>query len=369
MKLCVTGSFGGGDIGDDAMLTCWLAVLTQMGIKRQDIWLVGHRADYMSHYFQHPANRCLQCNMFPSDFQVADTTCLLVTGGGTINTRNAKGSSLRRMQRLVMPFAHAGVPIFMSGQTVGPLGKHADHDIIARRLVEAVDVLTTRDTIHSSAFLRTIGAKPKQLILTTDDASGLPFEQAVLPKPFERLLALKPAVAAVNVTDYTSDTAEKLAFMAEAVKELRSSGYSVVLVPHYPKDVKAHTRIAQLVGADDGVLVLNENEADWTAEKSKKLISRCALALGGRYHFVVFAVTAGVPCVGMNGNEYSYVKQHGFMTDAGIGEHALTPAQTFDRAALKAKITQVLHAKPATPHQSASFAVFQDWFATLNEKD
>lgn len=368
MKVCVTGSFGNHDVGDDAMLTCWLDELARIGVARRDTWLVGHEVEYMSRYFRHPADRCLPCKTFPGRFRVADATCLLVTGGGTLNTRDARGASLMRARRLVTPFAAARVPIFVSGQTVGPLGKRADHDRVARRIVEAADVFTTRDSTHSPATIRAIGARPRRLILTTDDAAELPFERAALPRFFEQMLALCGDVAAVNVTDYTSDSPAKLKFVAGVVKDIRRSGLGVVLVPHHPKDVEAHKRIARLVEADARVLALDE--PCWTAERIKKVLSRCALAVGGRYHFVVFAVTTSTPCVGMNGNEYSYVKQHGFMHDAGVGGHALTPKQTFDRAAVAAKIAEVLRGPPAVRPlmRSKSFAAFRAWFSGLKGK-
>ncbi len=53
MKLCIAGSFGNEDIGDDAMLECHLANLDGIGFPREDATLVGHKVRYTQSYFQH----------------------------------------------------------------------------------------------------------------------------------------------------------------------------------------------------------------------------------------------------------------------------------------------------------------------------
>ena len=70
---------------------------------------------------------------------VKDCDVLLVTGGGTINTRDAQGSSIKRMHALVTYFKKLEKPIFMSGQTIGPLGLYEEHDRLAVEIINAID--------------------------------------------------------------------------------------------------------------------------------------------------------------------------------------------------------------------------------------
>ncbi|KKK45994.1 hypothetical protein LCGC14_3164540, partial [marine sediment metagenome] len=58
MRLCITGSFGNQDIGDDAMLTMHLRHLSKLGMERKDITLVGRQPEYISWYHEHPREEC-----------------------------------------------------------------------------------------------------------------------------------------------------------------------------------------------------------------------------------------------------------------------------------------------------------------------
>lgn len=77
----------------------------------------------------------------------------LITGGGTINTRDGRKWSLERIHLIVSEFKRNGLPVFMSGQTIGPLGADTDDDRLARETVEMVDVLTVRDSEYSRRYL------------------------------------------------------------------------------------------------------------------------------------------------------------------------------------------------------------------------
>lgn len=58
-SLCITGSFGNRDIGDEAMLTETLDFLvTNLNLSRDSIHLFGYQPDYMAWYHEHPLKNC-----------------------------------------------------------------------------------------------------------------------------------------------------------------------------------------------------------------------------------------------------------------------------------------------------------------------
>jgi len=351
MKICVTGSFGGGDIGDDAMVFPHLSNLACLGVSREDVWLIGFQPDYMARHFSHPHRLCLSCDAHVAKEVLDSTDLLLVTGGGTINTRAQDGWSLRRMYRLVMAFVKHGTPVFMSGQTIGPLGVEPDHDALAKELVESVDILTVRDMLYSRKYLEKIGAQPKQLAETVDDATLISPDDRPLPIELP-----EGKRAAINVTVYTFDTPEKVEAIKTLCHRLACMGYNVLLVPHHPWD---HEAMMSLRVPNTQLI----DTTSWLGITTKRLFAECDLVIAGRYHAVVFAMTAGVPCVGMAGNHYSWIKQHGFADQLGVGDRIVPPDKVTDvdnilELAMRSMKSSVSYVIP----EPSSFHLFRKWF-------
>ncbi len=378
LRLCISGSFGNRDIGDEAMLTADLDfVLNELGVPRRNITLIGHQPDYISSYHHHPADLCFPSSWFEEHYgpkppapgwlrrakarltsigkpkvtdpvsprlteAVARCDALVVTGGGTINTREREGYSLKRIHALVGFFVDREKPVFMSGQTVGPLGLFAEHDRIAREIIESVDVLTVRDRHYSRRYIELIGAEPNEFIETVDDAFGLPYEEEQLPEDVAGFLARGDAVA-VNVTEYTSATREQRAFMAELCEYIAATHrMNILLLGHLPADVFHLTAIRDMVRNDLKPAMFVPNTSAWRDKTLKKAISCCKAAVGGRYHFVVMAGTAGTPFIGMCENHYSYIKQDGYARPLGLQDFILTEKETWDMSILKSRFEQAL---------------------------
>ena len=65
VKLCIVGSFGFKDIGDEAMLTEDLDyIINVIGISRDNIHLFGGDPDYISYFHKHPRGNCLPSSWF-----------------------------------------------------------------------------------------------------------------------------------------------------------------------------------------------------------------------------------------------------------------------------------------------------------------
>lgn len=353
MKVCVTGSFGGGDIGDDAMVFPHLRNLQELGVERKNIWLIGHKPDYMAKHFSHPKERCLPSDPFhpPADL-IGKTDALLVTGGGTINTRDTHGYSVRRAYSLIMPFVRARVPVFVSGQTIGPLGVSTDHDALAKEIIESVDVLTVRDVGHSRKYIEKIGAQPKVFVETIDDAAWIaPHDNLPIELP-------EGKKAAVNVTVYTYDTDAKRAAVSTICHRLSCMGYTVLLVPHHGWDLEA---LRTLESVPNAKLI---DTTGWYGAQTKLLFSKCNTVIAGRYHAVVFAMTAGVPCVGMAGNHYSWIKQNGFAKQIEMEEMIVAPESVTDADLILGMATVERTAEVATP-EPTSFRYFRGWFEEI----
>lgn len=407
LRLVVAGSFGFLDIGDEAMLTEDLHFITSdLGMAAENITLFGHNPDYVSSYHKHPRDYCIASyrlerygEVSPSpeigikegakrflkaakrgripmrrDAEVqrilASADAALITGGGTINTREPSGFSVSRMSAMISAFKRHDLPIFISGQTIGPLGEYAEHDALAKDIVAAADVLTVRDRLYSRRYLDMIGAKPKRFLETFDDAYTLQYQDCTLPNDTAAFINAKRPTVAVNVTDYTSETFEQRSYIAALCDWLGTEeDTQILLLSHTPRDLVRLFQIFDMCDPDVRDRIHLPDARYWTGGQLKKAISGCKAAVGGRYHFIVFAGTSDTPFVGMSGNHYSYIKQHGFADPLGLSRFILTERQTHDFETLKARIREALalslELSGRFRRPSESMVLFEEWIAEI----
>ncbi len=404
VRIAIAGSFGYMDIGDEAMLTEDLRFLKEdLEIPAKQIYLIGQQPNYVAEYHKHPITRCfssqwMEANWWhlrrqrrtlhrtrrlarrllgldnPAHYPELDSTlrachAALITGGGTINTRDEAGYSIRRMHRLVDHFKSCGLPVFMSGQTIGPLGIDAEHDQLAREILAQVDVLTVRDQDHSRNCLERLGCKPNVLLETFDDAYTLEYASAQLPEDTLEFLSQDVTIA-VNTTEYTGNLPEQQAFIAKLCERLIvDRNRQIVLISHAPQDLLNHRKIRERLTGTLRQRVHLPDTRHWSGSMLKQLISRCELAIGGRYHFIVFAGTSNTPFVGMCGNEYSFIKQHGFAAALELEHFILDPAQSWNADLLWSKIDQAsttrLDLADRFSRPSASMRLLEQWLKDL----
>lgn len=154
------------------------------------------------------------------------------------------------------------------------------------------------------------------------------------------------SAVAVNVTDYTADTQGKRAFVAGLCEHLiRDYGLKVIMVSHDVTDYFNLNIISDMIDNWLKSSVIVPDTRQWQGAMLKKLISCCRLAVGGRYHFIVFAGSSNTPFMGMAGNHYSYIKQDGFARAVGLEDFILTEKETWDMPVVKSKIKNAMELK------------------------
>jgi polysaccharide pyruvyl transferase WcaK-like protein len=404
LKIAITGSFGFKDIGDEAMLTEDLNyILNDLNIPRQNIYIFGDQPDYVSYYHQHPLDHCFRSSILQNEYgkpkqnlslktkvkssiksalkpqqpDQENLACiqaahacdvLLITGGGTINTRDPNGYSIKRMHALVSFFKQLGKPVFMSGQTIGPLGLYKEHDRLAKEIIESVEFLSARDHYYSRRYLQIIEAEPKQFVETFDDAYTLPYKDEELPSYLATFFQGQD-VFAVNVTDYTANESKQRAFIANLCgKLIEAFDVKIVLVSHALTDFYNLHIIYDMVENSAKERIIIPDTRLWRDKQLKKLISSCKVAIGGRYHFIVFAGTSNTPFVGMCGNHYSYIKQDGFARVLGLQDFILTEKETWDMDLLIDKVKTArqleLDLEDKFQRPSVSMQHFGEWLTS-----
>ncbi len=311
-------------VGDEAMLVANLAAL-----RRQEpalrVTVIGRNAAGVGERYgvkalAAPAVSSLTEGWCPREVaEVLDGAGgLFLSGGG--NLSSSWPDLLRQRLLLLREARRRGLPVVTGGQTIGPDLAAGERSALAEVLA-GVACLGVRETPSAALALR-LGVPPDRLQYQPDDAFFLagrvPAAEETSRLPDEPYVAvtLDPAFAAERARKGLQALAAQLAgFVAE-------SGLRVVFVPHEgplgslgDDDGRAGLALRELLrGEGVGCAlspVMPPEETVWVTQ-------RAALVVSSRYHPLVFATAAAVPCLGIYSDAYTRIKLQGALAHVGM---------------------------------------------------
>lgn len=240
--------------------------------------------------------------------RLAGASLFFFCGGGYLTgatrSRLWDGVLICRLCRIL------GVPVVMSGQTIGEWSGWVDRRL-ARWGFKTVAVIATRDDRASLADLARIGISGERAFATHDDA-------LFSAKSAERELAPGPYVA-VNFHFWKMPEAERGPLLARLYAILvrtaeRRPGCRFVFVPMVASDLKSHA--AFCARYPDFALEALDAECDY--RRTRRAIADAALVLTMKHHPIIFAVGEGVPVVSMAYSDYYVHKNVGALEQYGL---------------------------------------------------
>lgn len=305
-RIGISGSYGGGNIGDEAILR---SIVTQLrSAVAADVLVFSRDADdtLRRHDVQRAvAPRRISRREAQREVELLD---LLILGGGGILYDLDAAFYLRELL-----LAHeAGVPVMVYAVGAGPLIEPPVRALVRQALNGAVDVLTVRDG-PSRRLLEEIGVE-REVRVTADPAwllrplaqTGDELLRAEAVDPGERLIGFSvrepgPAAPDLHVEHYHPLVANAADYMVARLDA------SVVFFPLERSHDIAHSHavVARMRHADRATVLKRE----YSAEQIVSMLSRFEFAMGMRLHFLMFAALAGVPFMAL---PYAS-KVHGFL--------------------------------------------------------
>ncbi|HRW37253.1 MAG TPA: polysaccharide pyruvyl transferase family protein [Aquihabitans sp.] len=242
----------------------------------------------------------------------ARASALVVAPGGGLASRYADEALLVVAGEVLVARAF-GLPVLVEGPSIGPLETRRDQAATAE-ILNAAASITVRDRASADAARRV----------------GRVVEAAVVPDPATAALAAAPAAAervrawrhGRNIPDDRGYAVISLRGGIDGERHLDAARAAIEALPE-------HTALVHLPhctgdpGADDRQILddpwfgahLVPFELDDRAA-AVALVAGATIAIGSRFHLAVLAAAAGVPAVGLVGDEYDRLRLRGV---AGTG--------------------------------------------------
>jgi len=296
-RVGITGSYGGLNLGDEAILHSIIAQLRRDLTVEITVFSRDPEDTKRRHGVERavPVRKMSRAEVAP---EIERLDVLIVGGGGILFDAEA-----RIYLREALIAKEKGVPVMLYAVGVGPL-THATVQAAVRECLEQVDVITVRER-SAQQVLEEAGVH-REIIVTADPALLLkpePLPRGVLKheglegRRRRRLIGMsvrEPGVAAPDIDpkDYHALLANAADFMVDRYDA------EVVFVPMERSVLDtqhSHAVISPMLRAQRAHVLKSE----YTSGQLLSLMNKFSFVLGMRLHFLIFAALRGVPFVAL----------------------------------------------------------------------
>jgi len=309
-RVGISGSYGGLNLGDEAILTGMLSELRRAVPVEVTIFSRNAEDTRKRHKVERavPVRDLSRGEILP---EVKRLDLLIVGGGGIL----FDGEAQNFLREVALAQEHR-VPVMIYAVSAGPLRDPAAQKAVREALSQA-QVVSVRER-GARQILEDIGVHV-DIAVTADPALLLkpePVPADVLKregldtkKPLVGMSVREPGAAAPGISE--SDYHQLLADVADFMVDRYDA--DIIFVPMEPKrqdTQQCHAVAAHMLRAPRATVL----KGDYTSGQLLTLIERFAFAVGMRLHFLIFASLQNVPFVAL---PYA-PKVHGFLEDLKI---------------------------------------------------
>ncbi len=235
---------------------------------------------------------------------IRSTDLVVASGGGYI--ADAFAPQATYLLRTFETAQSLGIPTALFGQGIGPLEK-PELSRLAGRVLRRAGFIGLREP-HGASLLRTLGIDEGRMRITGDEA----IEEALRHRPPELGHALGFNMRMSSYSGLSEATAGWIRKVVTAAAERRAASICGVPISFYPEEADAKA-LPQSGEPDSTALVPPERGGFGAGTPAAVLetVSRCRVVVTGSYHGGVFALSQGVPIVGLVNSPYYAAKFRG----------------------------------------------------------
>lgn len=239
---------------------------------------------------------------------VRNASLVLAMGGGYLADVDA--DQTRRTLALLEYATEAGIPTAMVGQGLGPM---EDETLLAQaeRVFPRVDLISLRESRRGPKLLADLGVSEEHTLVTGDDA----IELAASVRCDELGSGLG---ICLRIADYSPVADATRTAVRHAVHDAAHS-VGAALVPLIISEFKSEDRQSTLPLVAGFPRVSPPLGRYVEPREVAARVSRCRVLVTGAYHLAVFALSQGIPVVGLTASRYYDDKLLGLAEMFGCG--------------------------------------------------
>ncbi|MER5457751.1 polysaccharide pyruvyl transferase family protein [Micromonospora sp. NPDC002389] len=290
LTIGVLGSYGGRNLGDEAILTGLLADLREQEPNARIIVFSRNPAHTAAAHPDVEAVPWEGVSRTDSALVLSQLDLLILGGGGILYDKEA-----RRYLRVVRVAQERGLPLLTYAVGVGPLSEMVDTGMVRETLAGATQV-TVRDqesrmVLEEAGLLNpiTVTADPAFLLEPEDFPADLLREEGVpAGKRLVGMSVREPGRAAerLDVDGYHRLLAQIGDFLVHRIDA------HVLFVPMERDDIRhSHGVLSHMIAAERGRIL----HGTYSPQQVLGLMRHFDLAVGMRLHFLIFAAMMGTP--------------------------------------------------------------------------
>ncbi len=291
-NIVISGYYGFGNAGDEAMLAAMIEVLSELDSKIKITVISGNAADTRK---RHGVNAVERVNLAGIIRALAKSD-LLLSGGGSLLQDVTSERSLYYYLGVICLAKFLRTKVMLYSQGIGPVNGSFAQSVM-RLIGNRVDLITVRDE-GSREELRRLAITRPQVHVTADPVLAMhPVDKQLGREILRRhgVAGASPLVG-ISVRDWQGRENYQAAFSGAVRILQRDLGVRVVLLPmQWPDDRDVSKRLAKQIGGNVTVL-----EGDYTTSELMSIVGNCDLLLGVRLHALIFAAVMQVPLLGIS---------------------------------------------------------------------
>jgi polysaccharide pyruvyl transferase CsaB len=345
LRIGISGSYGGMNLGDEAILDGMLSQLRATVPADITVFSRNPSDTLGRHKIEHaiPVRSLTRKEITP---EVQQLDLLVLGGGGILYDRDAEV-----YLREVLLAHELGIPVILYAISAGPLTLQASRRAVAEALNAAASpVITVRDRL-GYRLLEDVGVT-QPIHLTADPALLLAPEEPPVDALIAEGVQLErhlvgfsvrepgPAAPDIDPEDYYALLANSADFMVERYDA------DVVFVPMERTDVQhSHAVVAHMQNAERAEILRRR----YSPRQILSLMGRFDFAVGMRLHFLIFAALRGIPFAALpyaskvTGLLEDLEMETPPLADIGIGQLIASIDRSWDtRNQIRAKIRERL---------------------------
>ena len=229
-----------------------------------------------------------------------------------------------------------GAVTALMGQGIGPIRNEQLRERAARVLARA-DLIALREGVSGPALLRELGVAPERIVVTGDDAVELAYARR--QETWGSGIGVNMRVAPYS--GITAALAKEVASGIESVAMKRSAPLVSLPVSRY-SDTDDRTAILDMFASS-----ALSGDAVSTTEDLISRIGQCRVVVAASYHAAVFALSSGIPVVGVVSSDYYRMKFEGLTGLFGAGCVAVDLADARSGRKVEDALERLWEAGPA----------------------